>query len=173
MSATPPVLQVEQSATQFAKLVLGGVVLTALSGALVAPGENAVMTVVGAVGLAFFGASTVIVIYRFLSLRGPVLTIDADGIHDVRVSRLPLLWGEVRSIRVWELNHQRVLVLNVEDRVWDEIGVLTLPRRARGANRALGADGLAFTAQSLSITLEEMVGAARAAYAFRAGSPAR
>lgn len=162
MSTTGPVLRVRQSARENLKLVLMAVVMLAASVFVVLSADSLPMALAGWAGLVFFGAGSVVLGHRALALRGPVLVVDGAGIHDRRVSRDVLPWHEVRSAGVWELSGQRVLVLAVDDAVWQRIGVLTLPRSARAANRSLGADGLVFTVQGLAIGFDDLDAAVRA-----------
>lgn len=150
-----PVLQVKASTARSALLVVMAAGMAGVSWGLVAGRAPAL----GWVGVGFFSWCALVLLTRMVRLRGPVLTVDAGGLHDRRVSRLPVPWSAVRAAGVWQLGAEQVLVLTVDDDVWDQVGVLALPRRARAANRALGADGLCFTTRGLPVAFEDLLAA--------------
>jgi hypothetical protein len=174
-------VEVEGSPARMFGLAMLGVLMTALSAAValhafpnVPPGSFAEFF--GYVGTVFFGACTVLLLWRAFTTRGPVVTITPDGIHDSRVAAEFIPWSAVSDINVWESNGQRVMVLAVDPAVEAGLGLTRIARWTRGANRALGADGLCVTAQGLKMGFDELLATSlaygRAWHAGAAAAPA-
>jgi hypothetical protein len=127
----------------------------------------------GYAGTVFFGASTVLAVWRTFTTHGPVVTITQEGIRDVRVAAEFIPWGAVSDLKVWESNGQRTMVLAVDPAVEDRLGLTRIARWTRRANRALGADGLCVTAQGLKIGFDELLATSLAyARAWQSGAAA-
>jgi hypothetical protein len=103
------------------------------------------------VGVAFFGLCTWGILRRLLNASGPVVTLSPEGIRDTRVAKEPIPWSAVTGISTWEYRGQKAMVLAVSPGVEDRLGLTRMARWTRGANRALGADGLCITAAGLKI----------------------
>lgn len=154
-----PTLEIGVSPAQTVRLTLLSVLMTAASAALLLVDDEPVLTVVGAVGALFFGWCGVVWVRRALTHRGAVVTVSAEGFRDVRVARETVPWSDVLDIGTWSSSGQDVMVLRVPDEVWDRLTLTAIARSSRRANRALGADGLAITAQGLRIRYDELFGA--------------
>lgn len=156
-SATPagPTVEIGTSPGQTVRLTLLSALMTAASAALAVLGEG-VVAVVGWVGALFFGFCGLVWVRRALVQRGAVVTISPEGFRDVRVARETVPWADVLEISTWTHSGQHVLVLRVADDVWDRLTLTTIARSSRRANRALGADGLAVTAQGLRTSYPEL-----------------
>ncbi|MGW6131414.1 STM3941 family protein [Cellulomonas sp. NPDC055163] len=149
-------VEIGTSPGQTVRLTLLSALMTAASAALAVLGEGVVAVVVGWVGALFFGFCGLVWVRRALVQRGPVVTISPEGFRDVRVARETVPWADVLEISTWTHSGQHVLVLRVADDVWDRLALTTIARASRRANRALGADGLAVTAQGLRTSYPEL-----------------
>lgn len=155
--------RVEISASRF-KLVLltiAGIVMTVGSGLLafriiprVMPGSYGEF--VGWVGLIFFGLCTLLVVWRFFTAQGVVLTLNADGIRDTRISDKLIPWSAVRDISTWQSQRQRIMILAVAPEFECSLNLSRLARMAREASRALGADGLSIGTNDLKTDYETL-----------------
>lgn len=155
------VIQIETSASRTLGLVALAVLMTALSAASALdmfPGEpiGIVNRAIGAVGVIFFGLGTIVWLWRQFNSRGPVLTISAEGIRDLRIAPETIPWRAIRKIYTWEYSGQRILVLDVDPETERTLHLSFIARWTRGANRKLGADGLCIAAHGLKIDYDEM-----------------
>jgi hypothetical protein len=154
-------INIEGSPARLLLLTGLGVIMTALSAVIgldLVPdmGADAVTWAISVFGAFFFGFCTLIALWRLLFVRGPVITISPEGIRDRRVAADVIPWSAIRRISTWEHSGQRVLVLNVDPAVERTLRLSMIAKYTRGANRALGADGLAVTAQGLKISYDEL-----------------
>ena len=120
-------------------------------------------------GIVFFGFTTVTIVWRALTTRGPVVTLTPEGILDTRVTAALIPWNAVRGISTWSQSGGKIMVLDVDPEVEKTLPLTRIARWSRGANKKLGADGLCVTAQGLKTTyatlLEAATAYARAAHA--------
>jgi hypothetical protein len=170
--ASSPVVEIGGSPWKMLGLSVLGVIMTGLSAAVALrrfPGMqvDVFLELMGYAGAAFFGLCSVIGFWRLLTTRGPVVTITPEGIRDTRVARQFIPWSAVSRISTWEHSGQKVMVLAVNPEVERRLALTAIARWSRGANRALGADGLCVTAQGLRMDYETLL-ATSAAYAQRA-----
>lgn len=172
---TSRAVEIKASPVRMLGLAVLGLGMTALAAAVAAdaipvpPGSLAEFG--GYAGTAFFGACTVLLLWRAFTARGPVVTITREGIRDVRVAAEVIPWGAVNDVKIWESNGQRVMVLAVDPAIEDWLGLTRIARWTRGANRALGADGLCITAQGLKMGFDELLSTSLAyARAWQAGA---
>lgn len=128
------------------------------------PGQDrgSLLAFIGIVGMLFFGLCGVAIAWRALAVRGPVVTLSPQGLHDVRVSRLPIPWTAVRTLHTWSFRGQKILVVGVDPETEQDIELTRIARWTRGPNQSLGADGLSVTAQGLKITYEQLLDLVRA-----------
>jgi hypothetical protein len=156
MSDASRIVEIESSPAKMLGLFGLGVLMTAGAVAIAVPllpglQPNALMQVFGYSGGVFFGFCTAVAGWRLLTTRGPVVTITPDGIRDTRVAAEFIPWSAVHRISTWEVTGQKVMVLAVDEAVEGRLTLTSVARWSRGANRALGADGLCITAQGLKI----------------------
>lgn len=111
---------------------------------------------VGWIGLGVFGLFGLFILWRLLTMRGPVLTVSPKGLLDIRVAAKIIPWGAVERVGVWESNRQKLLVLGVAPDVESKLELTRMARWTRGANRALGADGLCIGAQGLKLRFDDL-----------------
>lgn len=114
------------------------------------------------VGVPFFGFTTVMIIWRMATQRGPVVTLSPEGILDTRVTAAPIPWRAIRGISTWTMQRQNVMVLDVDPEVEKTLPLTRIARWSRGANRKLGADGLCVTAQGLKTNYDQLLETATA-----------
>jgi hypothetical protein len=63
----------------------------------------------------------------------------------------------VRNISTWSYQREKAMVLAVDPAVEDQLTLTAIARWTRGANRALGADGLCITARGLKISYDALL----------------
>lgn len=113
--------------------------------------------VFGPFAAAFFGLCSVIIAWRLLVERGPVIVISPRGIRDTRVARELIPWRTIREISTWSYESQRILVLDVDPEAEKSLGLTTAVRWWRGVNRALGITGLCISATGLGMGYEDLL----------------
>jgi hypothetical protein len=164
---TTRTVEIVAAVGQMALMALGAAAFTAgaafmLVKGLAAPGSfNELMMYLG---VAFFGFCTVMIVWRMITGRGTVVTIGPEGIRDVRVADKTIPWSAISDIGTWTSNGQKIMVLAVSPEVEAELGLTRIAQWSRGANKALGADGLCVTAQGIKMGYDELL-ATTAAYA--------
>jgi len=154
-------INIDSSPTALLRLAAVGVVMTFLSavgGFLLVPDmrPSSIVRAISIFGTAFFTLCTLTVLWRLLFDRGPVVTVSPQGICDRRVAADVIPWSAIRRISTQEHTGQRTLVLNVDPAFERTLRLSMIARYARGANRALGADGLCVTAQGLQIGYDDL-----------------
>ena len=113
-------------------------------------------------GVPFFSFCTVMLIWRVLTSRGPVVVLTPDGILDTRVAAMPIPWRAVQGISTWSNRGQKVMVIAVDADVEKTLPLTRIARWSRQANKTLGADGLCITAQGLKTNYASLLEAATA-----------
>jgi hypothetical protein len=81
-----------------------------------------------------------------LSVSGPVVTVTPEGIRDTRVAAEVIPWSAITGISTWQYRGQKIMVLAVDPATESGLTLTRIARWSRGANRALGADGLCIAA---------------------------
>ena len=176
MIDTRRTVEIEASPVRLLGLAALGIIMTAASAMAalrlvpnVPPGSF--VEFAGYVGTVFFAACTALAVWRLFTSHGPVVTIAPEGIRDVRVAAELVPWNAVHDIKVWESNGQRTMVLAVDPAVEAGLTLTRMARWTRGANRALGADGLCVIAHGLKIGFDELLATSLAyARAWHAGA---
>ncbi|GIL00992.1 MAG: hypothetical protein BroJett030_08910 [Alphaproteobacteria bacterium] len=185
---TSATLEVRYSLGRMLGLALLGVVMTVFCAVLafrliggVAAGSFSQFA--GFVGLAFFGFSTLLILWRLARGRGAVVTLTPQGLRDTRLAADLIPWTSVGAISTWSpgpargpglaarlwrrwggtgvqgLGEQRAIVLALDPRVEAGLNLGRIAGWTRGANRALGADGLCVTAAGLEIDHDRLLAA--------------
>ncbi len=142
-------------------LVLG-LIMTGASLLLVLPmftgqADGDLAQFVGLIGTLFFGACTTAILYRLLTSFKALLVISPYGIRDTRVAAEFIPWSAIRGISTWEMQGQKVMILEVDPVVEAGLSLTRIARWSRGPNRSLGADGLAVSAQGLKISFDDLL----------------
>lgn len=150
----PESKEIYGSPMKYIGLAVLGIVMTAGSAALAFrwfgdPAPGSFEQFIGYVGLVFFGLCTVLIVWRVLTSQGPVVTITPDGIRDTRVAAELIPWTAINNISTWTHSGQKIMVLAVDPEVESQLTLTRIAKWTRGANAALGADGLCVTAQGL------------------------
>jgi hypothetical protein len=154
-------VEIEASPVRMLGLAALGLLMTALSAAIalrVFPNvpPDTFVEFCGYAGTMFFAACTLLILWRAFTTHGPVVTITWEGIRDSRIAAELIPWSAINDIAIWEYRRQRVIVLAVDPAVEAGLTLTRMVRWTRGANRALGADGLCVTAQGLKIGFDEL-----------------
>jgi hypothetical protein len=149
-----------QSPWQMVLLALGAAAFVAaslliLTGVIAMEGED--NTVIGLAGAGFFGLCFVLIVWRLISMRGPVVTLDPEGIRDTRIAAKVIPWSAVEQIGTWEAYRQKIIVISVPAAVEQTLELTRIARWSRGANRSLGADGLCITTQGLPVSHDQLM----------------
>jgi hypothetical protein len=89
MTELPDEIAIGYSTWRLLELILLGIIMTLLCGAIVflIPLSGMLQLIVGCAGVAFFGAATCVAVWKLLSAMGPVLFINRTGIRDLRILR--------------------------------------------------------------------------------------
>jgi hypothetical protein len=124
----------------------------------VAPGGSFVQFV-GWASILFFGFVGFVGLRQMLAFRGVVVTIDPTGILDRRVSDQPIPWAKVLGVDVWSLDAQRFVILKLDPAFDAVFPTKAITRLTRGANKKLGADGVAINPQGLKISFDMLLAA--------------
>jgi hypothetical protein len=167
MDDLPPRVEIGASRFKLLLLTVAGLLLTTVAGLIavrfienVQPGS--LHHFVGWVGLVFFGFCTLVAIWRLFAARGAIVTLDAEGIRDMRISSALIPWSSVRDITTWEIHRARIMILAVDPEFARSLNRSRLATIMRGANSALGADGLAVNSADLKIGHDKLIETARA-----------
>jgi hypothetical protein len=160
MTADQPrrTLVIESSPTKLLVLVGLGLLMTAGAIAVaLLPGTSSIGKIVGGYfGSVFFALCTATAFWRLVASRGPVITISPEGIRDTRVAAAVIPWSAITGVSTWTYRGQKVMVLAVRPGIEERLGLTRIARWTRGANRALGADGLCVTASGLKIDYDTL-----------------
>jgi hypothetical protein len=149
---TTRTIEIRQSPWEMLKLLAIGLAFVACSIFILYQG-SILYIAIGWFGILFFGALTLVVVSRLLSLIGPVVTISPSGVRDVRVAADTIPWSAITDISNWSAFNQPAVILAVEKHL--RLSLIT--RMTRRANASLGADGLAIASQGLSIGHDELL----------------
>ena len=171
---TSRIVEIEQSPGKMIFLLVLSVLMSALAVGmawLLARDSNGSFTAFLVwVAAVFFPLCTILIVWRLFTTRGPVVTITPDGIRDTRVAAEFIPWSAIAGISTWQHSGQKVMVLAVDPVVERTLTLTAMARWTRGANRALGADGLCVTAQGLRTDYETLLKTA-VEYASQRGTP--
>ncbi len=165
---TTRTIEVRQSPWEMLKLLAIGVAFVACS-IFIATQGNIFYIIVGWFGILFFGAMTVLVLWRLLTLVGPVVIVSPRGLRDKRVAADLISWSAITDIATWSHSNQSFIVLAVQPAVEKRLRLSLITRWTRRANASLGADGLTIGSQGLRMDHDALL-AAIMAYWHRYGS---
>jgi hypothetical protein len=147
------VMEIKSSPVKLIGLFAISVLLTALSAALAFgwfPADPVIVGV-GWFGLAFFGLSIAVAVWRLLTAAQTVVTITPGGIKDIRVAADIVPWNAVRDVSTAEVAGQKFIVLAVDPSIEKQLVLTRAAKWSRGPNRMLGVDGLCVSAIGLKI----------------------
>ncbi len=165
---TARTIEIHQSPWEMLKLFAIGIAFVACSIFIISQGSIWHL-IVGWFGILFFGALTLLVLWRLLTLIGPVITISPRGLRDKRVTGDLIPWSAITDISTWSHGNQSFVVLAVQPVVEKRLRLSLITRWTRRANAALGADGLTIGSQGLRMDHDALL-AAIIAYWQRYGS---
>ncbi len=147
---TTRTIEIKQSPWEMLKMLAIGVGFVATS-IFIAYQGNIFYLAIGIFGVVFFGALTLFVLWRLLTLMGPVVTVSPTGVRDRRVAADMIPWSAITGISTWSAYNQPAIILAVRPEVEKRLRVSLITRMTRRANASLGADGLAIASQGLSM----------------------
>jgi hypothetical protein len=151
---TDTTIEIAASGLKQLGLLLLGVLMT-LCGVVLAlsarPATAGLDVVIGGLAAVFFGACTLMIAWRFLTMRGPIVTLSPKGLIDTRVSASLIPWTAIEDIGTFTVNRQKFIVVSVDPGVERTLDLTAIARWSRGPNRSLGADGLCISAQGLKV----------------------
>lgn len=153
---TTRTIEVRQSPWEMLKLLAIGILFVACSIFISFQG-NYGYVIIGGFGIVFFGALTLLVIWRLVTLLGPVVIVSPTGVRDVRVAADVIPWSAITDISTWSAYNQPAIILAVQPAVEKRLRLSLITRWTRRANASLGADGLAIAAQGLSMGHDELL----------------
>ena len=116
---TSGVTEIEASPAKMAFLVVLGVFMTGISLAIALGlfGElraGDFMIYIAWFGVAFFGLALFGAIRSMMTMNGVVVTLSPQGIRDIRISKEPIPWADIRDITTWSYRTQKLMVLKVD-----------------------------------------------------------
>lgn len=112
---------------------------------------------VGWFGALFAGAIAAAVVWRRLKTDEVVLRLDAAGLLDRRLSRLPIPWGAIETVGTWQAGEWQVLVLRVPPETETAIDLTVAARATRSSSAEMGADGLWVDMTGLEISHDRLL----------------
>ncbi len=161
MTNAAPTMEIQGSPAKLVWLLVLGIAMTAACAAIVLGYIPVRAGGIGEfsawVGLIFFGLILVLIVWRLMNAKDVVVTITQEGIRDTRVAERIIPWSAVQKVSVWELQKQKVIVLEVPPEVEGSIQMTRMARFSRGPNRSLGADGLCIAASGLKISHDRLM----------------
>ena len=107
-------------------------------------------------GVAFFGLALFGAIRSMMTMNGVVVTLSPQGIRDIRISKEPIPWADIRDITTWSYRTQKLMVLKVDADTRKRLGFGAMARWGNRMSRMLGADGMCITAQGLKIRYRDL-----------------
>lgn len=160
---TPDLKRVEFSVARgkSALILAGGIALTALAVWISLSGAasgNLLMEFVAWFGTLFFGVCCLVVIVRMFE-SGPVVTIAATGLTDVRISPDPIPWDRIAALEVKDIMGQSFLVVTVDPEFEAAMAATRMARWSRSPNASLGFHGFPISMQGLNGSLDDLIGA--------------
>ena len=96
-----------------------------------------------------------------------MLSVDRNGIRDLRVSPDVIPWDAVEQIGISEVKKQKFVTLRVTPALEQQLVASAGRKLMKAANHALGVDGIVINPSGLQVdppTLLEVCNAYRAAY---------
>lgn len=159
---TSKTIEIFQSPWRMVVFLALGLAMTLLSAVLLSvpissSANAAFVAAVAWIGVAFFGACTVLMLWRWISARGPVIVLTPYEWRDNRISASAVPWTAVRSIGTWSYQGQSLVVVSIDPDVEARIGLTRIASWTRSANAALGADGLCVGPQGLKTNFAELL----------------
>jgi hypothetical protein len=147
---TTRTIEIKQSPWEMLKMLAIGIGFVATS-IFIAYQGNIFYIAIGIFGIVFFGALTLFVLWRLLTLMGPVVTISPGGVRDTRVAADTIPWSAITDVSTWSAYNQPAIILAILPDVEKRLKLSLITRMTRRANASLGADGLAIASQGLSM----------------------
>lgn len=138
-------------------LLIAGAIGFVIGGGFLIAATDIFGAIIGLATIAFFGLCGAIGVWRLFTLRGTVVEMSRKGIRDIRVAPEIVPWREVKEISTWRGSGQKIMVLHVDQDVWDGLSLTEIARRSQSMNSALGADGIPISSTELQTSHEALV----------------
>jgi len=114
-------------------------------------------------GSAFFVMVASIKLWYALTSRGPVLTLNREGLIDWRVGSDVIPWASVTKASTWGWGNRRWFVVLVMDPALEhQLPMIWARRNARPIDKLVGANGIPISVVGLDIAGNALVKAAQA-----------
>ena len=148
-------------------LAVLGVLMMAMS-YLLTQSSDLFHKAIGWLGVAFFGAALLAILFQ-LFRRRPTVIIDDSGVMDTRLGVGYIAWEDIASISVADIHRQRFISLWLRDEAKFLSRTSRSKRLLRRANRALGFSPFSLSFAGLSPGLNEVYDVLRSRLPERAG----
>jgi hypothetical protein len=119
---------------------------------------------VGYAGIVFFGLATLVIVWRLLTAKGPVVFISRQGIRDTRVVNDLIPWGLVEDIVAREYRRQKFVLLKISPVLERQLFATKGKQAMMAASKALGFDGVTITASGLAMDFDTLFATCTAYY---------
>lgn len=110
----------------------------------------------GWTGVVLFGGGTLYAIWRMVNTKGPVVTLTATGLTDIRLAAQEIPWTQILTMATWQFKGTNTLVLGVDPAFEASLDLTRMARWSRAGNARMGADGLCVTTAGLDIDHNEL-----------------
>ncbi len=166
---SPEGVEIGYSTLRMLRLVGLGILMTLASASLAfnwfaSNRINGFYELVGYAGLAFFGFATLVIIWRLMTAKGPVVFIGRQGIRDTRVVNDLIPWGLVEDIAAREIRRQKFVLLKISPVLEQQLFTTKGKQAWMAANKALGFDGVSITASGLTVDFDTLLDTCMAYY---------
>ncbi|MGL3606006.1 STM3941 family protein [Rhizobium sp. G187] len=119
--------------------------------------------------LVFFVVALVATVHHMLVLRGDVVIISPEGVHDLRLTKKSVPWNLIDDVSEWRFRGKSgsTIVLKINPDAEDSLSPTLYARLMRPYERALGIKGLTVFTGSLDIPHGRLL---RLMYAYEAAA---
>ncbi|QKD00331.1 STM3941 family protein [Mesorhizobium loti] len=108
----------------------------------------------GWLGTLLFLSAFLLMGWRCLIGKIPVIKLSPVGFWDSRLSAAVVPWSEVENISAWNCRHNKIVVLKISDAAWKGLPLARMARWTRSANQSMGADGLCVSTAEFGVTFD-------------------
>lgn len=110
----------------------------------------------GIAGIVILGIVLIALIWRVISIGGPVLILSPTGIRDVRIIQDEVPWHAIRNVRVWEDDGDKYLVLDVDPHILPHIRMTRIAHTMSWPFIPVSEDGVLIAPAGLPIDFETL-----------------
>jgi hypothetical protein len=172
----PDDIEIGYSPLRMLRLVGMGAVMTLLSVSVAfnwfsSKRIDSLHVLIAYVGIAFFGLATLKFIWIVLTAKGPVVFISRYGIRDMRIADELIPWDCVEDVSAREYRRQKFVALRISPMLEKQLFATKARQALLLASKAMGVDGVTFTASGLMIDFDTLLNTCLAYYS--AAKPGR